>query len=209
MNPNTLYPSNYDHHTVYLKNVVKNPFIEIGDYTILHDFLHDPLDFEKTSVLYHYPHANHDRLKIGRFCSVAAGAKFIFNAANHTLKSLSSYPFPVMHDEWAVPDMKVADAWDNHGDIVIGHDVWIGFEAIILAGVTVGDGAIIGARALVTGDVPPYTIVGGIPAKPIRKRFDDATIKRLLELQWWNWPAEKIRRAIPAIQAGRLDELEP
>lgn len=207
MNPDTLYPSQYDHFTVYLKNVVKSPFIKVGDYTILHDFLHNPLDFEKTSVLYHYPKANGDSLKIGKFCSIGAGAKFIFNAANHTLHSLSSYPFPVMNGEWQVPGMKPSDAWDNHGDITIGNDVWIGFEALILAGVTIGDGAIIGARAVVTKDVPPYTIVGGVPAKPIRKRFDDATVARLLELRWWDWPAEKIQKAIPAIQAGKLDGL--
>lgn len=208
MNPDTLYPSQYDHFTVYLKNVVKNPFIEVGDFTILHDMLHNPLDFEKTSVLYHYPGANKDHLKIGKFCSVGAGAKFIFNAANHTMHSLSSYPFPVMDAEWNVPDMKTTDAWDNHGDIIIGNDVWIGFEALILAGVTIGDGAIIGTRAVVTKDVPPYTIVGGIPAKPIRKRFDDATIAELLNLRWWDWPPEQIQKAIPAIQHGDLDALK-
>lgn len=207
MNPKNIYPSQYDHFTVYLKNVVKNPFIEIGDYTILHDFLHDPTEFEKTSVLYHYPKANGDRLKIGKFCSIGAGAKFIFNAANHTMRSLSSYPFPVLNAEWGVPGMKTTDAWDNHGDILIGNDVWIGLEALILAGVTIGDGAIIGARAVVTHDVPPYTIVGGVPAKTIRKRFDEATVTRMLELQWWNWPEERIRKAIPAIQSGNLEIL--
>lgn len=208
MNQNNIYPSQYDRFTVYLKNVVKNPFIEIGDYTILHDFLHDPTEFEKTCVLYHYPKANHDRLKIGKFCSIGAGAKFLFNAANHTMHSLSSYPFPVLNAEWNVPGMKTTDAWDNHGDILIGNDVWIGYEALILAGVTIGDGAIIGARAVVTHDVPPYTIAGGVPAKPIRKRFDDATIVELLKLQWWNWPEERIQRAIPAIQSGDLKALK-
>lgn len=102
----------------------------------------------------------------------------------------------------------VADAWDNKGDIVIGSDVWIGFEAVILGGVTVGDGAVIGARAVVTKDVPPYTIVGGVPAKPIRKRFSDEVISRLLKLQWWNWPEERIRKNLAAIQSGRITELE-
>ncbi|MDD4817794.1 MAG: CatB-related O-acetyltransferase [Victivallaceae bacterium] len=104
--------------------------------------------------------------------------------------------------------MKTTDAWDNHGDIVVGNDVWIGFEALILAGVTIGDGAIIGARAVVTKNVPPYTIVGGVPAKVIRKRFDDATIAVLQKLEWWNWPEARIQRAIPAIQSGNLKELE-
>ncbi|MDD3155032.1 MAG: CatB-related O-acetyltransferase [Victivallaceae bacterium] len=208
MNPDIIYPSQYDRFTVYLKNVVKNPFIEIGEDTILHDFRHDPLEWEKTSVLYHYPKVNADHLKIGKFCSIGAGAKFLFNAANHTMHSLSSYPFPVLNAQWDVPGLKTTDAWDNHGDILVGNDVWIGFEALILAGVTIGDGAIIGARAVVTRDVPPYTIVGGVPAKAIRKRFDDATIAELRNLQWWNWPKERIRRAIPAIQSGDLEALK-
>ena len=102
----------------------------------------------------------------------------------------------------------IRQAWENKGDIVIGNDVCIGYQAVILAGVTVGDGAIIGSRAVVTRDVPPYTIVGGVPAKPIRKRFDEDTIARLQALRWWDWDQETIRRAIPAIQAGRLSELE-
>lgn len=102
----------------------------------------------------------------------------------------------------------IRQAWENKGDIVIGNDVWIGYQAVILAGVTVGDGAITGSRAVVTRDVPPYTIVGGVPAKPIRKRFDEDTIARLQALRWWDWDQETIRRAIPAIQAGRLSELE-
>lgn len=102
----------------------------------------------------------------------------------------------------------VADAWDNKGDIRIGNDVWIGYEAVIFAGVTIGDGAIIGTRALVTKDVPPYTIVGGVPAKPIRKRFDDNTIQRLLEIRWWDWPEEKIARNIQALQSGDIRKLE-
>ena len=102
----------------------------------------------------------------------------------------------------------IAKAWDNHGDIVVGNDVWIGYEAIVLAGVTIGDGAIIGSRAVVTKDVPPYTIVGGIPSKRIRKRFDDAVIERLEDLRWWDWDEEKIRRSLPAIQAGDFAALE-
>ena len=102
----------------------------------------------------------------------------------------------------------IAGAWDNHGDIVIGNDVWIGYEAVILSGVTVGDGAIIGTRAVVTKDVPPYTIVGGVPARPIRRRFDDKAIERLEALRWWNWDFEKIKRNLPAIQSGNLAALE-
>lgn len=102
----------------------------------------------------------------------------------------------------------VASAWDNKGDIVVGNDVWIGYEAVILAGVTIGDGAIIGARAVVTRDVPPYTIVGGVPAKPIRRRFPDETVTRLLDIRWWDWPVEKIRRNLAVIQTGNIAALE-
>lgn len=202
-----IYPRTGDAQTVYLKSVVTKAGIEVGDYTMYNDFVRDPRDFEKNNVLYHYP-VNGDRLKIGRFCSVACGAKFLFASANHTMRSLSTYPFPIFFEEWGLDAADIADAWDNRGDIVIGSDVWIGFEAVILGGVTVGDGAVIGARAVVTKDVPPYTIVGGVPAKPIRKRFSDEVISRLLKLQWWNWPEEWIRKNLAAIQSGRIAELE-
>ena len=169
--------------------------------------MNDPRDFEKNNVLYHYP-INHDRLIIGKFCSIACGAKFIFNCANHTLKSLSTYTFPLFFEEWDLPKSDVASAWDNKGDIVIGNDVWIGYDAIIMAGVTIGDGAIIGTRAVVTKDVEPYSIVGGVPAKEIRKRFSTDIIARLQELQWWNWDADIIRNSIKAIQDGDLGSLD-
>lgn len=204
---NRIYPRTGDTETVYLRNVITNPNIEIGDYTMYNDFAHNPCDFQKNNVLYHYP-VNHDRLVIGKFCSIACGAKFIFTSANHSLKSLSTYPFPIFFEEWDLDVTNIADAWDNKGDIIIGNDVWIGYEAIILSGVTIGDGAIIGTRAVVTKDVPPYTIVGGVPAKPIRKRFDDITIARLLELKWWDWSEERIKANLEIIQSGRIDELD-
>lgn len=124
------------------------------------------------------------------------------------MQSLSTYPFPLFFEEWGLDRADVTQAWDNKGDIVVGSDVWIGFEAVILSSVTIGDGAVIGARAVVTKDVPPYTIVGGVPAKPIRKRFSDETIERLEALRWWDWPSERIERNIPFVQAGRLDQIE-
>lgn len=196
-NKSLIYPRKNDKQTIYLKNVIKSPFIEVGDYTIYHDF-DNPLDFETKCVLYHYPYVNNDRLKIGRFSSIACNAKFLFNGSNHTLRSLSTYPFAIMQDEWGL-DCPVTDAWDNKGDIVVGNDVWIGFEAVIMAGVTIGDGAIIASRAVVNKDVPPYTIVGGVPAKPIRKRFSDEKIKELMEMKWWNWSDEAIERKLPEI----------
>lgn len=202
-----IYPRTGDKQTIYLKNVIKNPNIIIGDYTMYNDFVNDPTQFEKNNVLYHYP-INHDRLIIGKFCSIACGAKFIFNSANHTMKSLSTYQFPLFFEEWDLDKKDVADSWDNKGDIVIGNDVWIGYEAVIMSGVTIGDGAIIGTRAVVTKDVPPYTIVGGIPAKQIRKRYSDETIDTLLKIQWWNWSKEKIRENIEVIKQGKLEDIK-
>ena len=204
---NKIYPRKGDTQTVYLNAVVKDQSIEVGDYTIYNDFVSDPRLFEKNNVLYHYP-INHDRLIIGKFCSIACGAKFIFNCANHTLKSLSTYTFPLFYEEWDLPKSEVAAAWDNKGDIVIGNDVWIGFEAVILAGVKIGDGAIIGARAVVTKDVPPYSIVGGIPAKIIRKRYSPDIIEQLLSLRWWDWTKEKIKRNLPFIMSGDIENLK-
>ena len=202
-----IYPRSGDKETVYLKNVVSGANIEIGDYTIYNDFVRDPRDFERSNVLYHYP-VNGDRLKIGKFCSIACGAKFLFTSGNHSLRSLSTYTFPIFFEEWGLDAKDICSAWDNRGDIVIGSDVWVGYEALILSGVTVGDGAIIGSRAVVTKDVPPYTIVGGVPAKPIRRRFDGAVIERLEKLRWWDWDIETIRRSIPAIQSGDIAALE-
>lgn len=201
-----IYPRTSDKQTVYLKNVVNNPNIEVGDYTMYNDFVQDPIDFEKNNVLYHYP-VNQDKLKIGKFCSIVCGAKFLFTSANHTMKSLSTYPFPIFFEEWQLDGKDICDAWDNKGDIVIGNDVWIGYEAVILSGVTIGDGAVIGSRAVVTKDVEPYTIVGGVPAKPIRKRFDEQMIKKLEKIGWWNWDEEQIRQNLEAIQVGDVDAL--
>lgn len=202
-----IYPRTGDKETVYLNSVVTNPNISVGEYTMYNDFVNDPTQFEKNNVLYHYP-INHDRLMIGKFCSIACGAKFIFNSANHTLSSLSTYPFPLFFEEWGLKREEVTDSWDNKGDIVIGNDVWIGYEAVIMAGVTIGDGAIIGTRAVVTKDVPPYTIVGGVPARLIRKRFPDETISELLKIRWWDWPRERIAENISAIKQGCIHDLK-
>ena len=201
-----IYPRTGDQQTVYLNAVIKDPQIEVGDYTIYNDFIADPLLFEKNNVLYHYP-IHREKLIIGKFCSIACGTKFLFNCANHTLKSLSTYTFPLFYEEWELEKSNITTAWDNKGDIVIGNDVWIGYEAVIMAGVHIGDGAIIAACAVVTKDVPPYTIVGGTPAKEIRKRFDTEVIQQLLKLKWWDWSTNKIRQCLPYIAEGKLDEL--
>ena len=195
-----IYPRTGDKQTVYLNTIIQDPQIVVGDYTIYNDFVNDPLLFEKNNV-------HKEKLVIGKFCSIACGTRFLFNCANHTLNSLSTYTFPLFYEEWNLEKSNVVSAWDNKGDIIIGDDVWIGYEAVIMSGVHVGNGAIIAARAVVTKDVPPYTIVGGTPAREIRKRFDTDVIKRLLMLKWWDWPIDKIRQCLPYIMNGALDEL--
>ena len=204
--PKNVYPRTGDRLRVYLEAVVREPGISVGAYTIYNDFVNDPLDFEKNNILYRYP-INGDRLVIGKFCSIACGAKFIFTSANHTMGSLSTYPFPLFFEEWETPISEVTAAWDNKGDIVVGSDVWIGYEAVILSGVHIGDGAIIGTRTVVTKDVEPYTIVGGVPAKPIRRRFDQETIQELEALRWWDLPFEQVRHLLPAIRCGNVKAL--
>lgn len=207
--PNTekIYPRTKDFTTVYLKNVITNPNIIVGDFTMYNDFYNNPKDFQKNNVLYHYPYVNNDKLVIGKFCSIACNAKFIFNSANHTLNSLSTYPFPIFPEEWD-NTMNITEAWDNKGDIVIGNDVWIGYDAVIMSGVHIGDGAIIGTRALVTKDIPPYAIVGGVPAKVIRKRFEDSVIDNLLKIKWWDWNIEKISKKLLDIRSGNIENLK-
>ena len=205
MNTN-IYPRTNDLQTIYLNAVIDNPDIKVGDFTIYYDFVNDPVQFEKNNVLYHYS-INGDWQIIGNFCSLACRAKFLFNSAIHTLRSLSNYPFPIFFEEWQLDKRNITSAWDNKGDIVIGNDVWIGYEAVIMAGVHIGDGAIIASRAVVTKDVPPYTIVGGTPAKKIRMRFDEDTLAQLQELKWWDWNIDKIAQYLPHIMNGNTEEL--
>lgn len=206
MDATKVYPRSNDPDTVYLRSVITRENISVGEFTIYNDFYHDPREFEKNNVLYQYP-VNHDRLVIGKYCSIACGAKFIFTSANHTRRSLATYPFPIFYEEWGLEGKDVASAWDNKGDIVIGNDVWIGFEAVIMPGVTIGDGAIIGTRAVVTKDVAPYTIVGGVPAKEIKKRYDEETIQKLEQIRWWEWPEEKVKEKLKYITEGKIEEL--
>ena len=206
MDSRLIYPRTKDKETVYLKNVIHKENIIVGDFTIYNDFVDDPCLFEQNNVLYQYP-INKDKLIIGKYCSIACGAKFIFTSANHSMRSLSTYPFPIFFEEWELDVSDITTAWDNKGDIIVGNDVWIGYEAVIMPGVTIGDGAIIGTRAVVTKDVPPYTIVGGVPAHIIRNRFSEETIEKLLELKWWNWDEEKVKAHLKDIQNGSIKRL--
>lgn len=201
-NPNTLYPIEGVTRTVYLKNIITNPQIIVGDYTY-YDDPEDIYNFEK-NVLYLFDFMG-DKLIIGKFCQIATGVRFIMNGSNHAMNGFSTYPFKVFGGEWSSKDpMQVV----SKGDTVIGNDVWIGNGATIMQGVKIGDGAIIGTNSLVTKDVQPYTIVGGNPAKEIRKRFDDETIQLLLAVKWWDWDVQKITDNLGVITGGKIDELK-
>ncbi|HIC30972.1 MAG TPA: CatB-related O-acetyltransferase [Flavobacteriaceae bacterium] len=189
--PNTVYPLPNYKKLCFLKNYINNPNIEIGDYTYYDDF-EDVSNFEK-NVKYHFDFIG-DKLIIGKFCMIASDATFIMNGGNHLTEATSAYPFAIFGGNWQhAMDGK---SYPNKGDTVIGNDVWIGHDATIMPGVQIADGAIIATKAVVTKDVEPYTIVGGNPAKPIRKRFSEATISKLLQLKWWDWDIEKITKNV-------------
>jgi virginiamycin A acetyltransferase len=200
--PNTLYPIDGVTRTCFLKNIITNPQIIVGDYTY-YDDPEDVYNFEK-NVLYLFPFMG-DKLIIGKFCQIATSVRFIMNGANHAMHGISTYPFKVMGKSWSDAPINVT----SKGDTVIGNDVWIGNSATIMQGIKIGHGAVIGTNALVTKDVEPYTIVGGNPAKPIRKRFDDKTIEKILKLAWWDWPLEKIEKNLPALISGGMDSMPP
>ncbi|WP_099239428.1 Vat family streptogramin A O-acetyltransferase [Synechococcus sp. BDU 130192] len=201
--PNDPHPMAGFPQICFIRNTVTNPNIIIGDYTY-YDDPEDSENFER-NVLYHFPFIG-DRLIIGKFCALARGVKFIMNGGNHKIDGFSTYPFQIFGNGWDKLPLQPSD-FPYKGDTIIGNDVWIGYEAVIMPGVHVGDGAIIAAKSVVVNDVPPYTIVGGNPAKCIRQRFTDEVIKTLLSVAWWDWEIEKITRNLEKIVAADLDAL--
>lgn len=193
--------NNYD-RLCFLKNVVKNPNIIVGDYTYYDDF-ENVENFEK-NVKYHYDFVG-DKLTIGKFCMIASDVKFIMNGANHLTNALTTYPFAIFGNGWE--NAMYNKSYPQKGDINIGNDVWIGYNATIMAGVNIGDGAIIATNSTVTKDVEPYSIVGGNPAKEIKKRFPEETISKLLELKWWNWDIERITKNIQNLTCNEIDKI--
>lgn len=188
----------------FIRNTVTNPNIVIGEYTY-YDDPEDSENFER-NVLYHFPFIG-DKLIIGKFCAIARGVRFIMNGANHKMSGISTYPFQIFGNGWERV-MPAPGDLPYKGDTVIGNDVWIGYEALIMPGVRIGDGAIISSRSVVVSDVEPYTIVGGNPAKPIRRRFEPAQIATLLEVAWWDWPIETITANLELIVGGDVDALK-
>jgi virginiamycin A acetyltransferase len=202
--PRNPYPMAGFPQVCFLNNVLNNPQIEVGDYSYYDD--PDGAENFERNVLYLFPFIG-DRLLIGKFCALARGVKFIMNGANHKLSGFSTYPFQIFGNGWEAV-MPALDELPHKGDTRIGHDVWIGYDSLIMPGVQIGHGAIVSSRSVVTRDVAPYTVVGGNPAQPLKQRFSDEVIARLLQIAWWDWPVEKISRNLAAITATDLEALE-
>lgn len=187
----------------FINNTVRNPNIVIGDYTY-YDDPEDSENFER-NVLYHFPFIG-DKLIIGKFCALARGTKFIMNGANHKLSGISTYPFQIFGNGWERV-MPQPGELPYKGETIVGNDVWIGYDALIMPGVTIGNGAIVSSRSVVVSDVAPYTVVGGNPAKPIKERFPADVVARLQAIAWWDWPIENINGKLEAIVSGDVDAL--
>lgn len=201
--PSSKHPMEGFPQVCFIKNTVKNPNIVIGDYTY-YDDPEDSEDFER-NVLYHFPFVG-DKLIIGKFCALARGVRFLMNGANHRLSGISTYPFEIFGNGWEKVASSAGDS-PYKGDTVIGNDVWIGYEALLMPGVKIGNGAIVSSRSVVVGEVPAYTIVGGNPARPIRARFSPEAIAALEEIAWWDWPVERITRNLAVIVSGDIEAM--
>lgn len=201
--PYTVHPMDGFPQVCFIKNTVRNPNIIIGDYTY-YDDPEDAENFER-NVLYHFPFIG-DKLIIGKFCAIARGVKFIMNGANHKLSGISTYPFQIFGNGWEKVMPQPGDL-PFKGDTIVGNDVWLGYDAMVMPGVRIGNGAIVATRSIVVSDVPAYTIVGGNPAKPLKQRFPSDVIDVLQSIAWWDWPIEKITRHLDIIVSADVDAL--
>ena len=199
----TQFPLEHYDRLCFLKNIIKNPNIIVGDYTYYDDF-ESVENFEK-NVKYLFDFTG-DKLIIGKFCMIASDVTFIMNGANHLSEAITTYPFAIFGKDWA--NAMEGKEYPVKGDTIIGNDVWIGYGATIMPGVTVGDGTIIATNSVVTKDVEPYAIVGGNPAKEIRKRFSPSEIQDLLAIKWWDWPIEKITEHIQVLTGKDIEGLK-
>jgi virginiamycin A acetyltransferase len=198
-----LHPMPSQPRVVLLKPLVTSPLIEVGEYTY-YDDPDDPTAFETRNVLYHY---GPEKLVIGRFCALAEGVRFLMNGANHRMDGPSTFPFPIMGPPWAA-HFDLITGLPARGDTVVGHDVWLGYQALVMAGVRIGNGAIVASGAVVVDDVPDYAIAGGNPARVIRHRYPQDDIARLTRIAWWDWPLDHITRHVRTIMSGTVDDLE-
>jgi virginiamycin A acetyltransferase len=202
--PNLLHPVAGHDRVVFLKPLIESPNIEVGEYTYYDDF-DDPLAFERDAVLYAY---GPERLIIGSYCAIASGVRFVMPGANHADLGPSTFPFGIFGEPWAERTMDLVMGAPSRGDTVVGNDVWLGYQALVLPGVTIGHGAVVAAATVVAADVPPYAIVAGNPARVVRMRFDEQDVERLLRAAWWDWPPELITEHARTIMAGTPAELE-
>lgn len=200
--PTVLNPLPGQPRLVLLRPLVTSPLIEVGEFSY-YDDPDDATSFETRNVLYHY---GPEKLVIGRFCALGTGVRFLMNGANHRMDGPSTFPFPSMGGSWA-DHFDLLTGLPNRGDTVVGHDVWFGYGATVLPGVRIGNGAIVGAGSVVTGDVPDYGIVGGNPARLLRTRYDARDVARLLDAAWWDWPLEHITAHVRTIMSGSVDDL--
>lgn len=204
-NPHVVFPNEYK-TSCFLKNVVTAPNITVGDYTY-YDDAGDPTGFEKNNVLFNYPEFG-DRLVIGKFCQIASGAAFIMGPANHRLCSVTTYPFSVMGGAWTENTPPHMEQLPHKGDTIIGNDVWIGRESVILPGVKIGDGAIVAAYSVVTRDIPAYTVCGGNPARVLKARFDQELTDLLLRFRWWDLEPEALVEVLPLLCDPDLEKVK-
>lgn len=202
-NPNEIFPNEYK-TSCFIKNVVTAPNIQIGDYTYYDDAV-DPTGFERNNVLFNYPEFG-DRLIIGKFCSIASGTKFIMGPANHRISSVTTYPFHVFGGLWSEQTPDHISQLPFKGDTIIGNDVWFGRECVVMPGIKIGDGAIVAAYSVVTRDVEPYSVVGGNPARFLKKRFGDELIELLLRLKWWDLEPAALAKLLPLLCDPDLDK---
>lgn len=202
--PNRVFPNEFG-TTCFIKNVITAPNISVGDYTYYDDDT-DAAGFERNNVLFNYPEFG-DRLVIGKFCAIASGTKFIMGPANHRISSATTYPFAVFGGAWTEQVPPHMDQLPRKGDTVIGNDVWIGRESVIMPGVKIGDGAIVAACSVVAKDIPPYWVAGGNPARPLKPRFDKELTALLLDFRWWDLPPEQLVEWLPLLCDPDLEKL--
>lgn len=203
--PNVVFPNEYK-TSCFIKNVVHAPNIFIGDYTY-YDDENEPEQFEKNNILFNYPEFG-DKLIIGKFCQIASGTKFIMGPANHRISSVTTYPFNVFGGTWTERTKPHMSELPFKGDTVIGNDVWIGRESVIMPGVKIGDGAIVAAYSVVTKEIPPYTVAGGNPARFIKKRFNDELTEILLKLKWWDFAPAELAETLPVLCDPDLQKVQ-
>lgn len=208
--PDSLHPQEGFAGTVFLRPLLaRSPEVErveIGAFTYYSAF-DEPTDFFERNILYNFGFEG-ARLVIGRYCALAHGTTFILADANHPMAGPSTYPFAIFGGAWGAALPLEALPTSGKGDTLVGNDVWFGYQSLVMPGVTIGSGAIVASRAVVSRDVPPYAVVAGNPARIVRMRYDAEAVARLLALAWWDWPDHLVTEAIPLLTLGKVDDLE-